>query len=185
MGRPKAWLPLGDELMLPRVLRILGQVTTPLVAVAAAGQELPPLPGGTEVVRDDVEGCGPLEGLARALRALEGRADALYLSSCDVPFLAPAFVQRLIDRIGDSSACVARAGGRDHPLAALYRLDIVAVVRQQLAGGRLRLTDLLRVISTRIVEADELIDVDPTLRSLRNLNTPGDYEAALREIAGL
>jgi molybdopterin-guanine dinucleotide biosynthesis protein A len=99
--------------------------------------------------------------------------------------LAPAFVQRLIDRLGDSSACVARAGGRDHPLAAIYRLDILAVVRQQLAGGRLRLTDLLSVISTRFVDADELLDVDPTLRSLRNLNTPGDYEAALREIAGL
>jgi molybdopterin-guanine dinucleotide biosynthesis protein A len=185
MGRPKAWLPIGDALMLPHVLCILGQVTTPLVAVAARDQELPSLPQNTEVVRDEVEGRGPLQGLATGLAAIEGRADAAYLSSCDVPFLIPAFVQRLVDRIGDASACVPRVGGREHPLAAVYRLEILSTVRRQLQDARLRLTDLSSVVATRFVEADELVDVDPTFRSLRNLNTPADYEAALREIAAL
>ena len=30
MGRPKAWLPFGDELMLPRVVRILREVVEPV-----------------------------------------------------------------------------------------------------------------------------------------------------------
>jgi hypothetical protein len=35
--------------------------------------------------------------------------------------------------------------------------------------------------NTRNVTADELTDVDPRLVTLRNLNTPADYLAALAE----
>src|SRR5205809_6187475 len=96
MGRPKAWLPFGDEVMLQRVVRILGGVVGPVVVVAAPDQELPALPDSVLIVRDEEKGRGPLQGLAAGLTALEGRADAAYLSSCDVPFLRPAFVQRMI-----------------------------------------------------------------------------------------
>ena len=44
MGRPKAWLPFGRELMLPRVVRLLGEAVGPVAVVAAPGQDLPPLP---------------------------------------------------------------------------------------------------------------------------------------------
>src|SRR5437763_13722434 len=82
MGRPKAWLPFGGELMLPRVVRLLGEVVAPLVVVAAPGQDVPPLPPGVEMVRDPERGRGPLQGLAAGLEALRGRAEAAYLSSC-------------------------------------------------------------------------------------------------------
>jgi len=46
MGRPKATLPFGGEVMRQRVVRILGEVVTPLVVVAAPEQVLPELPAG-------------------------------------------------------------------------------------------------------------------------------------------
>ncbi len=185
MGRPKAWLPFGDELMLPRVLRILGEAVSPLVAVAAPGQELPPLPQGVAVVFDEVEGRGPLQGLAAGLAALEGRAGAAYLSSCDVPFLSPRFVRRLVDLLGDCSACVPFVEGYHYPLSAVYRADVQAAARDLLAAGCPGPSALLDRIQTRVVDASDLVDVDPTLRSLWNLNTPADYEAALRDTATL
>src|SRR5262249_10929543 len=108
MGRPKAWLPFGSELMLPRVVRLLGEAGFPVVAVAAPEQEVPPLPASIRIVRDEEKGRGPLQGLAAGLAALEGLADAAYLSSCDVPFLQPAFVRRLAELLGANSICVPR-----------------------------------------------------------------------------
>src|SRR3954447_23475389 len=87
MGQPKAWLPFAGELLLPRVVRLLGEVVTPIVVVAAVGQELPPLPTAIEVIRDEEPGRGPLQGLVAGLTALQGKAEAAYVSSCDVPFL--------------------------------------------------------------------------------------------------
>jgi molybdopterin-guanine dinucleotide biosynthesis protein A len=181
MGLPKAWLPFGGELMLPRVVRLLGEAVSPLVVVAAPGQDVPPLPPDVTVVRDDEKGRGPLQGLAAGLRALHGRADAAYASSCDVPFLKPAFVRRLIDLLGDHHICVPRVGDYHHPLAAVYRVGVVAAVERLLSENRLRPVFLFDAVPTRVVEAAELADADPSFQTLRNLNTPEDYEAALGE----
>jgi molybdopterin-guanine dinucleotide biosynthesis protein A len=183
MGRPKAWLPFAGEVMLPRVVRLLGEAVAPVVVVAAPGQDVPPLPAGVEVVRDEEKGRGPLQGLAAGLAALRGRVDAAYLSSCDVPFLRPAFVRRLVGLIGDHAICVPRVGDYHHPLAAVYRLEVADAVARLLAEDRLRPFFLFEAVPTRVVEAAELAEVDPTFQTLRNLNTPEEYEAALREAA--
>jgi molybdopterin-guanine dinucleotide biosynthesis protein A len=183
MGRPKACLPFAGEIMLRRVVRLLGEVPlAPIVVVAAPDQELPPLPSGIEVVRDRLRGRGPLQGLAGGLTALAGRADAAYISSCDVPFLRPAFVRRLMALRGDHAICVPDVHGYRHPLAAVYRLDVQSVVSQLLEENRLRPAFLFDRVPTRLVTPDELVDVDPDFSSLRNLNTPEEYEAALRDV---
>jgi molybdenum cofactor guanylyltransferase len=184
MGQPKAWLPFGGELMLPRVARLLGEVASPLVVVAAPEQDVPPLSPDVAIVRDEEKGRGPLQGLAAGLKALRGRAEAAYLSSCDVPFLRPAFVTRLVGLLGEYAVCVPRVGDYHHPLAAVYRLDVIDAVDRLLAENRLRPFFLFEAVPTRIVEASELRDVDPAFETLRNLNTPEDYTAALQS-AGL
>jgi molybdopterin-guanine dinucleotide biosynthesis protein A len=185
MGRPKAWLPFGSETMLGRVARRLGDVVSPLVVVAAPDQDVPPLSPDVQVVRDEEKGRGPLQGLAAGLAALHGKADAAYLSSCDVPFLQPAFVRRLIELLGNHSVCVPRVGNFHHPLAAVYRLSVADAVQGLLAADRLRPFFLFQAAPTRVVTADELADVDPSFQTLRNLNTPADYEAALADLPRL
>jgi molybdopterin-guanine dinucleotide biosynthesis protein A len=122
--------------------------------------------------------------LAAGLSALGDLADAAYLSSCDVPLLRPAFVRRMIDLLGDHAACVPNVDGRLHPLAAVYRRSVLAVANQLLADAQLRMTFLFDVVPTRFVTAAELTDADPNLCSLRNLNTPENYAAAVREWHG-
>jgi molybdopterin-guanine dinucleotide biosynthesis protein A len=179
MGRPKAWLPFGKELMLPRVVRLLGEAATPIVVAAAADQILPYLPAEIEIIRDEEPERGPLQGLAAGLEALRGRADAAYLSSCDVPLLQPAFVRRMVESLGGHDIAVPEVGGFRHPLAAVYRVEVAAIAARLLAEGRLRPAFLFDQARTRIVRPEELADVDPDFRSLRNLNTPAEYEAAL------
>lgn len=182
MGRSKAWLPFGNELMLPRVARILKTVVTPVVVVAAPGQEVPPLADDIAIVRDEAEGRGPLQGLAAGLAALEGQADAAYLSSCDVPFLMPDWIRRMCTLLGAYDICVPRVDDYYHTLAGVYRLSVLNAVRELLETNRLRPRFLYDALPTRVVTAAELCDIDPTLQSLRNLNAPEDYAAALRDL---
>src|SRR5216684_2918889 len=168
MGRPKAWLPIGGELMLPRVVRLLSEVVSPIVVVAAPEQDLPPLPSDVQIVRDEEKGRGPLQGLAAGLAALQGHADAAYASSCDVPFLRPAFVRRMIELLGSHQICVPHVDDFHHPLAAVYRVEVLEIVRKLLQENRLRPVFLFDAAPTRVVCADELNDVDPTFATLRN-----------------
>lgn len=178
MGRPKLSLPFGDELLLPRVVRILREVVSPIVVVAAPAQELPPLPHDVLVVRDPEEGWGPLAGLAAGLAALEGRTEAAYASACDVPLLRPEFVRAIIARLGEHDIVLPREGEFHHPLAGVYRTSLADTMRTLLAAGRRRPRDLLDVARAETIDVAELRGVDPELDSLRNLNTPEEYQSA-------
>ena len=102
-----------------------------------------------------------------------------------MPFLRPAWVARLVELIGDRDLAIPESGGYLHPLAALYRrATVLPCVRSLLAEGRLRPVFLLDELRASRVDARELEEIDPGLGTLRNLNTPEDYRAALLE-AGL
>jgi molybdopterin-guanine dinucleotide biosynthesis protein A len=181
MGRPKAWLPFGSEVMLQRVVRILSEVVSAIVVVAAEGQDLPELPAGVEIARDEHEALGPLAGLAAGLAALGERAQAAYASSCDVPLLKPAFVRRIVTALEDSDLAIPRDGQYHHPLAAVYRPRVLPIIRDLIAANRLRPFFLLERARAREIAVSELRDADPDLWSLRNINTPADYDAALKD----
>jgi molybdopterin-guanine dinucleotide biosynthesis protein A len=182
MGRAKAWLPFGAESMLQRVTRIVTQVVQPVVVVAAREQDIPPLPSSILIARDAVNGLGPLQGLASGLAVLNGHAQAAYLSSCDAPFLKVAFIQRMIELLGDYDIVVPEAHGFRQPLAGVYRLSILPEVRDLLAAGQLRTGFLFDRCRTRVVDAAEFAEADPGLGSLWNVNSPEDYEMALKEL---
>lgn len=183
MGKPKAWLPFGDELMLSRICRILADAVDPLVVVAAQDQDVPLLPPRIRIVRDREKGRGPLQGLAAGLSALKDEAAAIFLSSCDVPFLHSSFVRRMIDLLGEKAICVPEVDGRHHPLAAVYRVAILPHVEELLGKNRSRPGFLFETCPTRFVSRLELSDIDPDLKSLRNLNTPEEYAQALEDLA--
>jgi molybdenum cofactor guanylyltransferase len=179
MGVPKATLPFGSETMLQRVIRLLGRVVTPIVAVAAREQVLPELPADVIITRDEREQRGPLEGLRAGLRALPDSVEVAYVTSCDVPLLVPDFVSRMIELLGDHDIAVMEIDGLAHPLSAVYRRNTLPHVEALLAQDKLRHMLLLDRVRTRRVRPEEVVSVDPQLYTLRNLNTPEDYQEAL------
>jgi molybdopterin-guanine dinucleotide biosynthesis protein A len=184
MGLAKATLPFGGEVMLQRVARLLGQVVDPLLVVAADGQSLPDLPAAIRVVRDGEPDQGPLEGIFAGLSAAADLADAAYITSCDVPLLVPAFVQRLLELLHDHQVVVPVEQSFHHPLAAVYRTDVLPQLAELRAAGRMRPVFLFDQVDTLRVAVDQLREVDPQLRTLANLNTPREYLEALA-IAGI
>ena len=181
MGSSKAALPFGAETMLQRVVRLLDTVVSPIVVVAARQQPLPPLPDSVRITRDERDAKGPLEGIRAGLTALPESVDAAYITSCDVPLLVPAFVERMIALIGDHDIAVMEIDGFPHPLSAIYRRRVLPHVDALIAADRLRPIFLFETLRARRVTPDEMAIVDPRLDTLRNLNTPDDYRAALAD----
>jgi molybdopterin-guanine dinucleotide biosynthesis protein A len=178
MGTSKAWLPFGAETMLQRVVRRLAESVTPIVVVAAPDQELPELPAGILLARDERQERGPLEGLRAGLKALPAAVDAAFVTSCDVPLLAPAFVTTMFELARGYDIAVMEVDGFAHPLSAVYSRATLPHVEQLLATDRLRPVFLFDAVRTRRVTPAEMTG-DPELRTLRNLNTRDDYEQAL------
>jgi len=182
MGAPKALLPFGDELMLQRVVRLVSAAVSDVVVVARPGQELPELPKMVRVTHDEILDQGPLGGIAPGLKVT--RADAVYVTGCDVPFLNTKIVDLLFDQLVANDVAVCEAEGFTHPLAAVYRASVLPVIEKVLAKERRRPVYLFDEVPTVRVGEEALRAVDPKLDTLSNLNTPEAYEAALHTLLG-
>jgi molybdopterin-guanine dinucleotide biosynthesis protein A len=187
MGAPKAALDWHGSTLVRRATGIVGRaVDGPVVVARAPGQPLPALPPAVEVVDDEHEGRGPLQGIAAGLAAIGDRAQVVYVCGIDAPLLHPAFVRRVLALLApEADVALPRAHGFAQPLAAAYRTTVAAPLRtllqdaEQLGTGAL----LRRCRVTELDEAMLLADpdvaaFDPGLDSLLNLNEPADYEAA-------
>lgn len=182
MGRPKEWLPIGDEVLLQRVVRRVATRASLVVVASAEGQDLPALPPEVERVVDPEPDRGPLQGLAVGMEALAGRVRWAFACSSDAPLLRPPWIDRLAEFIAeDVDLILPRIEGRDQPLAALYRPEIAAsAAAELLAAGRSRLGLIRDRLRARTVGEDPLREVDPDLSTLRNLNTLADYQEVIR-----
>ena len=126
----------------------------PVIVVCAPDQELPPLPGWVEVVRDPEPGLGPLAGLAAGLAAAGPRAEVAAVCAVDAPLAHPAVMAALLGALGTAPAVVPLSD--DAAAAALRRLPHRAGVprrgarrRRRAAGGRARRARRARGSSSR------------------------------------
>ncbi|MEJ8280759.1 molybdenum cofactor guanylyltransferase [Pseudonocardia spirodelae] len=185
MGTPKAWLDWHGAALLTRTVAVLGRaVDGPVVVVRAAGQELPELPPGTEVVDDPVPGLGPLPAIGAGLAAVADRAQAAFVASVDLPLLHPAFAARVLDLRGTHDVALPEAFGHHQPLAAAYATALAPVIDGLTAAGQGRPPSLFARCAVRRLDepslrADPVLArLDPELASLTNVNTPGELASA-------
>ncbi len=141
----------------------------------------------TLLAEDPREGRGPLQGIAAGLAALSGRADIVFVSSTDMPFLHPAFIRRVLSALeGGDAADVALpvARGYKQPLAAGYRVSLAETAERLVKQDRLRPAFLFAECRVQALDDAELrrdpmlAALDPDLDSVLNVNTPADYAEA-------
>ncbi|WP_339733106.1 molybdenum cofactor guanylyltransferase [uncultured Gimesia sp.] len=182
MNYPKALLPVGNELMLQRVVRIVSSVVSPLIVIASREQELPALSKSVTIVYDRETAAGPLSAIGHGLEVLKDQCDAAYVTGCDTPLIQAEFMQMIISRLGKNQLAMVREGKWVHPLAAVYRTSLVELIQQLLSENKRRPLDLAETVETCFLDVEELREVDPELQGLQNINTREQYLNLLREM---
>lgn len=178
----KAGLAVGGRTCLERVCAAVGAVVPRLLVVAAAGQPLPLLPPGVEIVRDSTPDGGPLAGLRDGLDAARtSGVRRAFVASCDVPLLRVAVVDRLLEIAAASAAriVVPVVEGEPQVLAAVFACDLADSIRGHVAAGhgpRAVVAELVAhaPAAVRFVGQEELRDVDRDLESFHDIDTPDD-----------
>ncbi len=190
MGTAKAALPFGATTILERLVAELAPVSDEIIVIAAPltdetfaiadllGQWL----GQIRLLRDEAPFAGPVPALVRGLRA--ARNQIVFVCSCDLPLLRAAVARKLCALIGDYDVVEPEIEGARQPLCAAYKKDAAERIRALWRGGEGRVTAVVEQLHRRRVTGDEIVAIDPSLRSFVNINTREDYARAL-VIAGL
>jgi len=176
MGRPKAQLLFDGEPLIVHIARALESLFSDIVIVAAPGQELPSLP--VTLVHDEEAYQGPVAGIYYGLKAASREVG--FVTSCDVPFLNLSLISYLISQVVDYDVVVPYWQDRLQPLHAVYRRSVLPLLQEQLERGELRPISLYKNVRTREILEGEIRGFDPDGMSFLNMNTPEDYQAALK-----
>ena len=177
MGRNKALISLGGKPLIQRVVDVLQGVSDEVLLIA--NQPEPYAFLHLPIVPDVQPGYGPLMGLYSGLRAARG--DLALLVAVDMPFLAPEFLRFLLGEAQEHAADVVipEAGGRLHPLCAVYRrATCLPAVEASIARGQRRLIAFHPQVRVRRIPESTLRAFSPDLRVLMNVNTPEELELA-------
>ncbi len=177
MGRNKALLELDGQMLVARVATALQALTDDILIVANDPEPYRFL--HRPIIPDIQPGRGPLMGLYSGLKAARG--DLALLAAVDMPFLSPEFLRYLVSLAPGYDVVIPNAHGRLHPLCAVYRrASCLPAVEEAIARGQRRLIAFHSQVRVRQVNEETLRRIEPDLRSLMNVNTPEELEAARR-----
>ena len=101
----------------------------------------------------------------------------------DFPFMTPAFLVALLERLDDQDAVVPAPGGIAQPLAAVYAPSAVAILAERHAAGEGAPSRALAALRVLRVDDAELARMPGAPDVLFNLNTPADLAEAERRMA--
>jgi molybdopterin-guanine dinucleotide biosynthesis protein A len=173
MGRPKAWLEVGDTILLRYVVdRLAPAFSEVMVSFAEPEQLEAPLP--YRIVFDRKRSAGPLAGLEAGLTA--ARNEVIFAVACDMPYVTQEFAQMAIVAARRSHAAIPRIDGRPEPVCGAYGRSALAAITEALDAGRLKTADAIADLDVTWLEG-----LDPAL--FRSLNTPDDLDRFHAEFA--
>lgn len=173
-GRHKGNLKVGDTTFVQRLISEMKRETERIYL--SYGECMREHYEGCIVLQDLYQGLGPIGGIYTGLRNCE--SDCLMVVACDMPFLKIELFRFLMgisaEKEAGLSGCdvwIPVCGGRNHPLAAIYRKNTANVLETQIHAGDYRMGSVLKKLKTAYIEVRDA----ELVRMLCNVNTLEDY----------
>ena len=181
MAKDKAWLDIGGQSMIERVIAALTSVSTN-VSIIANDPDYSRL--GLPVFADKLKGIGPLEAIRTALTNTD--SSQILLVACDLPFVTPELFRYLV-RVQGNHQIVVPFGPDEQlePLCAIYCKEVLPRVEELIDRGERKVRRLFANATTRLVAFNELQHLPGSDLFFENVNTPGDYSRAQEKLQWL
>ncbi len=171
MGTDKAFLDIGGERLIDRILKVYKSLFDDIVIVT--NEPLAFLEfSEAAVVTDIYKGKGPLGGIYTGL--FYAKNPCAFVSACDMPFLSAAFIAFLVAQTGRQDIIVPVTENGYQPLCAVYSQKCLPSILRLLLLDQLKITGFYRDMQVLAVGKNQIAPFNPDGRLFRNLNTPDD-----------
>jgi molybdopterin-guanine dinucleotide biosynthesis protein A len=176
MNRDKGLKELDGELLINRVIRLLGGFVDEIVLVVGSQEQgeayAKVVEKSVELVVDIFNDGSPLVGAITGFKRV--RNEFAIITACDMPFISDEVVEMLFEEAdGHNGATFLWPNGWIEPLFAVYRVEPSLKVALDLyKAGDLRIRRVLqRLPDVRMIPIENLKAIDPEFRSLFDADT--------------
>lgn len=170
-GADKGLVEYDGVAMVERVIRAVAPSVEQVVIISNN-------PGGysrflVPVYEDLIRGMGPLSGLYTAFEVTG--ASELLLVACDMPLVSTEMIEFILARASlPGDAVIPLVEGREQGLLAVYRSSAIEKFRERIIKGDIQFDEFRRGLDKSHIGEDELMSIEPDLRSFINVNSPED-----------
>lgn len=171
MKRDKAFLELQGKSLAERSIEVLKAVFSEVLISSNKPELFTSF--ALPVIQDETPNRGPLEGLYQGLRA--ARYDEVFFVACDMPFLDEKLIRYLAAWSPDYDVVVPKLESGLHPLHAFYHRRCLAVIKNNLEAGLLKIMDIYSSCSVKFVSEAELAEFSKLENAFCNVNTPKEW----------
>lgn len=166
MGRPKAWIEVGNTVLLRYVVeRLAGAFSEVMVSFGEPEQMEQHVP--YRVVFDRKRAAGPLAGLEAGLMA--AHHGILFAVGCDMPYVERSTAELAVVAARNCDAAIPRHDGLFEPVCGAYRRSALPAITRALDAGNFVAHDVAEYLDVTWLEG---LDV----AQFESLNTPADLE---------
>jgi molybdenum cofactor cytidylyltransferase len=179
MGQPKALLPMGDELLIRRVVRNLIESESLSYILVVTGHQRDAIEAAlcdldvTFIHNPDYDAGGMLSSIQVGIRAVPAEADAALITLGDQPLVEPATIRAIIMRSESTVVIPSYQSKRGHPvlIARSHFEQVLALGPEQ----------TLKNFMSQQTSAFELPVDDPAV--VADIDTQEDYQHALKSMS--
>lgn len=126
------------------------------------------------IIPDIIPDLGPIGGIYSCLPHI--RNEKALVLSCDIPFISKDYCQHLISLYNKQDIIVGLNNDNyPEPLAAIYSVNILGIINQQLEDKNYKMSDLIKNCKAEIFSIQE---AGFSRKIFMNINTKEDFEKA-------
>lgn len=173
--RTKALLKIKGKTIIERLLVKLSSVFDDLIIITN-NPELCIYP--IRAVKDIFPNKGSIGGLYTGL--MYSKTEYNFVVASDMPFLNVRLIKYIKNICNGFDVVVPKVKSRYEPLHAIYSKNCAGVIGNQLGENNLKITDLFQSVRVKEIGEDVIKKIDPEFLSFFNINTPEDYQKALK-----
>jgi molybdopterin-guanine dinucleotide biosynthesis protein A len=173
-GRNKALELFQGERLIDRQVRTVGTLFSEVLVITNDPERYLHL--DVTIVRDVIPGQGPLGGIYTGLLFAQGKS--VFVTACDMPFVQPAVVRRMLQLATDYDVIVPEKTEGLEPLHAIYSSRCLPHIEKMLDHGTLQVINFFPAVKVYRLSSEEIGQLDPQGLSFFNINTPNDMDRA-------
>jgi molybdopterin-guanine dinucleotide biosynthesis protein A len=181
-GSDKALVEFGGKTLLSRMCDLVKAASGSVRVIAPRARYAD---RGVTIVEDRWPDEGPLGGIITGLLATENsdsKREWNLIVSCDMPFLTLGWLEYLCMRTlsSDAEVVVPQSAYRLEPLCACWRTAAAALLRAAFDENVRKVTEAMKRLRMEVLDETHWKRFDSAGQLFWNMNTPQDYESALR-----
>jgi molybdenum cofactor guanylyltransferase len=166
MGRPKAWIEVGNTVLLRYVVERLRPAFSEVVVSFAEPEQMEQhLP--YRVVFDRKRAAGPLAGLEAGL--ITARNEVVFAVACDMPYVTQPTAELAVAAARNADAAIPRHHGIYEAVCGAYRKTALPAIISALDAGSYTAHAVVETLDVTWLESIDVAEFE-------SLNTPADLD---------